>query len=126
MLWREMRPGHRKLLRGGTQGQGVVRHVKRLSQNTGKGSYASLVTLHMRFDDGTDVTVDRVVEVGVLRLPRPGDIVPVRFDPKDHRRLEVDVPAIRDRREHATQVAEAAAVAEAEEAVSPTPSRPDS
>lgn len=106
------RVGHRRLLQ--------------LRQNTGKGSYASVVTLHMCFDDGTDVTVDRVVEVGVLRLPRPGDIIPVRFDPKDHRRLEVDVPAIRDRKEHATQAAEAAAVAEAEGAVSPTPSRPDS
>jgi len=116
-------------LRSGTQGKAVVLAVKPLSQIREQGSsgtYASVLTLHLRFDDGTDVKVDLTAEVGVLGSPSPGDVVPVRFDPNDHSRVEIDVPAIRDRKQRAAQVTDQAAIAEAEAVVPPAHSGPGS
>ncbi len=129
MLWRQLRPRYRKLLHSGAQGKAVVHAVKPLSQIREQGSsgvYASVLTLHLRFDDGTAVEVDRVAELGVLKSPSPGDIVPVRFDPDDHSRVEIDVPAIRDRKQRAAQMTDQAAIAAAEDEVSPAGSPPDS
>ncbi len=119
MLWRSLAPGYRRLLRSGAAGEAMVHAVKPLSENTGLGAYANELTLHVRFDDGSETTVTRVAEVSDLGGPGPGTIVPVRYDPRDHRRIEIDVAAVRERKERARREAERAAIEAAEESIAP-------
>ena len=124
MLWRQLRPAYRRLLRSGAEGQAVVRASKRLSQNRGVGAYAHELTLHLRFDDGSETTVTRIAEVKDLAGSKPGSVVPVRYDPDDHSRVEIDVIAIRRQKARARAESDSAAVADAEQSVAPNRSHP--
>ncbi len=123
MLWRQLRPGYRKLLRSGAAGQAVVVKSKAVSENTGLGAYAHELTLRLRFDDGTETTVTRVAEVADLAGPRPGAVLPVRYDPNDHGKVEIDVAALREGKEQARERIDRAAIDAAEESVPPNRSR---
>ncbi len=119
MLWRQLRPDYRKLLRRGAAGKAVVVKSRALSESTGLGAYTHELTLRLRFDDGTETTVTRVAEVSDVTAARPGAVVPVRYDPRDHDKVEIDVATIRETKQRAREQGDRAAIDVAEESVPP-------
>lgn len=92
--------GHRKLMRGGQPARAVVTVVDSLSVGTSV-THRYRLGLRVYLDDGS--TVDATCRVGNwLRSTglwfTPGDIVPVRYDRADHRRVAVDEPELRTER----------------------------
>lgn len=100
-------PAHGRLLKSGTQGQGVViRHDSIATTQFGDESWYS-VQVSFRFDDGTETKISqgcRHDKIGTLAV---GDKVPVRFDPEDHSAVVLDLPALEAR--HQEKVAAASA-----------------
>jgi Protein of unknown function (DUF3592) len=85
-----------KVLTEGAQAEGVVIDSQ-APADTGEGGIGRTyrLTARVRFDDGT------TTEVASGRLDRTkvgwnleGDIVPVRYDPTDRSKIEIDVPAL--------------------------------
>jgi hypothetical protein len=86
--------GRGKLLRDGAQTQGVVVESRR----TGSGGIAEgdarlscQVRVRVSFEDGSKAEVSSKL---YGRLYVEGDILPVRYDPDDHSKIEVDLPAL--------------------------------
>lgn len=101
-------PAHGQLLTSGAQGQGVViRHEMLARSQFGAETWYS-VHVRFRFDDGTETEISQGCardKVGTLEV---GDKVPVRFDPEDHSKVVLDVPALEAR--HLEKIAAADAV----------------
>jgi hypothetical protein len=81
------------------------------------GPWGCKLTLRVHFDDGTTgefKTKKRTADLSG-RIPTEGDILPVRYDPRDRSKVELDVDAIkaqvaaeeRDLKDHAIARAEA-------------------
>jgi hypothetical protein len=88
---------HRKLLSEGAPGRGVVTKVLAWGRtsDTGLGSVEYSLHGHITFDDGTHTEfVSRTLDSGKVGWFREGDIVPVRYDPKDHSKAVLDIPAL--------------------------------
>jgi hypothetical protein len=116
--------GHekKKLLSEGAQGRGVITslQVEHLSVGgprqalavvdessvppwTGETDlsverYAYSVWVHVEFDDGTTTELNTKIgyplwraEVGELHM---GDVIPVRYDPSNHKKVVFDMPAL--------------------------------
>jgi hypothetical protein len=98
--------------RDGERGQAVVLKAERHGVVAAAGGYSSVtydLELRTHFDDGTSVdfserTGSAFKGAGVGF--RVGDVVPVRFDPDKHERIEIDMAAI-----HAQQKDDQAQVA---------------
>lgn len=96
--------GHDKVLREGAQGKGVVLTVESRKGAIVPPSYN--VTVRAHFDDGTTVDIEAIfhtLQDGLKKQllvlePHVGDIVPTRFDPKNHHRVVVDMPALAAKR----------------------------
>ncbi len=106
--------GRLNLMRDGAQVDGVVLGSEnRHSRVSGPGEMtagATIVRLKVRveFEDGTTTEVERELketEIGGMPLNESGlflgegDIVPMRYDPKDRSRIEIDKAAIKARRD---------------------------
>jgi hypothetical protein len=90
-------PAHRQLLTSGTQGQGVVtRHEMIARSQFGDESLYS-VHVRFRFDDGTETEISQGCARDKIGLLEAGDKVPVRFDPQDHSKVVLDMPALEAR-----------------------------
>jgi hypothetical protein len=104
----QVAPEHRHLLGSGAQGQGVVtRHDLIASTQFGDESWYS-VHVRFRFPDGTETEISqgcRHDKVGTLAV---GDKVPVRFDPQDHAKVVLDLPALEVRHQQKAAAAQAA------------------
>lgn len=104
----KMLPAHGELLTSGARGQGVVsRHEMIARSQFGAETWYS-VHVRFRFDDGTETEITQGCarhKVGMLEV---GDKVPVRFDPEDHSKAVLDMPAMEAR--HQEKVAAADAV----------------
>src|SRR5438128_2183925 len=106
MLWRQFKPSYRRLLREGAQGEAVIVHVEVDDfSGVGRGGdpYYDLrgwnVTVRVVFDDGSTAELERYVknyEYPPKGFPalEPGDTLPIRYDPNDHSRVEIDKPAL--------------------------------
>jgi hypothetical protein len=88
--------------RDGERGQAVVLRAERHGGATGEGGISSVtydLGLRARFEDGT--SLDFSQRLGNMFKSAGagfsvGDVVPVRFDPDHHERIEVDMDAIHD------------------------------
>jgi hypothetical protein len=105
--------GKRKLIREGATAEGVV-----IGMGGGRQSGALFgLKLRVRFEDGSMHEVYRRVGFhGPNDLPLfiEGSTVPVRFDPADHSRIELDIPALKAREKARRSAAHAQAIADAE------------
>ena len=142
MLWKELDPRYRRLLRDGQQGDAVVVSVKTDAtagsssmigdgmSGTSAGVFGWNLTIRVKFEDGTTADHERYLEamqhgeslrsLGIA--PRVGMILPVRFDANNRSRVEIDSAALRAQGEQVVderEAAEAAAVLRAEHDVRP-------
>jgi hypothetical protein len=88
-------------MRDGAHAKAVVIAAKGTGGRPGDGTYSAVqyhVELRAHFDDGSSTEVSRRVG-GALRgtdlSSSEGDIVPVRYDPADRSKLEIDVAALK-------------------------------
>jgi hypothetical protein len=108
-------PGHRKkLLREGAQGQGVV--TEREGANLTAGGFSAYkLVLEVRFPDGSQTEVrERInqTDIGPVRV-MVGDLLPVRYDPRDQSSVVIDTPAIRAQAEEKQQRVDQESIARA-------------
>lgn len=100
---------HHRLLRRGATAQGVVTGHKEIAHEEHGGEVAYSLRVRVRFEDGTETEIvhrwTRRAKVGVLRV---GDKVPVRYDPDDHSKAVLDMPALEAAHARKTAEAEAA------------------
>jgi hypothetical protein len=84
-------PGYRRLMRDGTLGKALVTRVDELQSGT-IGVSRWKVRLTVKFDDGTTAEITRRIASHDLKgnYVDTGDVLPVRYDPADHGRVEVD------------------------------------
>jgi hypothetical protein len=104
MLWKQLNPGYRRLLRSGQRGEAVVVSVKADrggGSNVGPGIYGWNVTIRVKFPDGGTADFDRYVEASGVSSKlmafgiNPGTVLPIRFDPAKPSRVEIDTDALR-------------------------------
>lgn len=103
--------GQRKVLRDGTEAKAIVTSVdlyqEGMRANWGSG-FTYDVGLRAHFEDGT--TADIVRRIGGMAGTdlnfRVGDIVPVRYDPDNRDKIELDEPALRAKQQHARESAQ--------------------
>jgi hypothetical protein len=102
-------------MRDGAKADGVVlESTFKHSRVTGPGPHALpariwRLELQVQFEDGTTTEVERKLKEtdigGTLfnedgsPFPSEGDIVPMRYDPKDRSKIEIDVAAVKARRQ---------------------------
>jgi hypothetical protein len=97
--------GKLNVARDGECGQAVVLKAERHGGITGSGGMSAItydLELRARFDDGTSVEFSQHIGnafKGAGAGFSVGDVVPTRFDPKNHERIEVDMAAIHARQQ---------------------------
>jgi hypothetical protein len=94
----------KKLLRNGAQAQAIVKE-REGANFTRNGYTADKLVLEVHFEDGSQAEVrDKVDKEDVgYKLINVGDILPVRYDPKNRSEAVVDVAAIRAQAEESRQ-----------------------
>ena len=109
--------GRLNLMRDGAQADGVVlESTYKHSRISGPGELSAGATiwqlkLRVQFEDGTTTEVERKVKDddygGAIfnedgtSFPSEGDTVPMRYDPKDRAKIEIDVATIKAKRQEA-------------------------
>jgi len=97
MLWKQLSPRYRKLLRDGERGEALVVAAKKdVSKSDTYGVYGWNVTIRVKRVDGTSADFDRYVEAKYADDIAPGTVLPVRFDPSKPSRVEIDTEALRE------------------------------
>lgn len=115
--------GHRKLLREGMAAQAVV--VSSRLRVPGAGQTGTWhVQLAVPFPDGTTGSASCKVDERHMSAPSPGDLVPVRYDPNDHGKVVVDVPALDARRAARSQASAQRDAARVQQALDAVRERP--
>jgi hypothetical protein len=105
--------GKLNVARDGERGQAVVLKADRHGGVSGAGGVSAVtydLELRAHFEDGTSVDFSQHVGnafKGAGAGFSVGDVVPTRFDPKNHERIEVDMRAIHAREEEDQRQAEA-------------------
>jgi Protein of unknown function (DUF3592) len=109
MLWKQLSPRYRRLLRSGQRGEAVVvdSTVDR-SNSDSFGIYGWKVTIRVKLAGGGTADFDRYVEAANADDVTPGMILPVRFDPAKPSRVEIDAGALRAARARGQAQAHAA------------------
>jgi uncharacterized protein DUF3592 len=96
------------LLKHGVAGQGVVTSHKEITHDQYSGELDYSMHVQIKFEDGTETEIvhrwTKRTKVGSLRV---GDKVPVRYDPSDHSKAVIDMPALEAA--HARKIADAEA-----------------
>jgi len=100
---------HHHLLKHGAEGQGVVTSHKEIDHDQFGAELDYSIHVQVKFDDGTETEIahrwTKRGKVGVLSV---GDKVPVRYDPNDHSKVVLDMPALEAK--HKQKITEAEAV----------------
>jgi hypothetical protein len=107
--------GRLNLMEDGAQVDGVVlESTFKHSRVTGPGPHSLpariwRLKLQVQFEDGLTTEVERKLNDGDIggtlihedgrTFPSEGDLVPMRYDPKDRSKLEIDVAAIKAKRQ---------------------------
>jgi hypothetical protein len=96
------------LLKHGAATHGVVTGHKEIAQDQYGSELDYSIHVEVRFEDGSETEIvhrwTKRAKVGILRV---GDKVPVRYDPDDHSKAVIDMPALEAG--HARQIADAKA-----------------
>ena len=86
---------HHHLLKHGAETYGVVTSHKEIAHDQFGGELDYSMHVRVRFADGTETEIihrwTKREKVGSLRV---GDKVPVRYDPDDHTKAIIDMPAL--------------------------------
>ena len=97
-----------RLLKHGAVTQGVVTNHKEIAHDQFGGELDYSMHVRVKFEDGSETEIvhrwTKREKVGSLRV---GDKVPVRYDPADHSKVVIDMPALEAA--HAQKTAEAKA-----------------
>ena len=102
--------GRDKLLDNGAQVDGVI--IEAPEYFRGSGSRYK-VTMRVRFDDGETVEVERKLHLSCGEH-RVGAVLPMRYDPADHSKLDIDEPALMAAREANAAAIKESAIARGE------------
>jgi hypothetical protein len=87
--------GKRKLLKNGAKAQAAVRSADMSGLTNSHGAHKWRLELSVQFDDGsTAIASCSAWEVNLASGYGPGQIVPVRYDPNDRSKVEVDHDAM--------------------------------
>jgi hypothetical protein len=108
-------PGsRRRLMREGARANAVVVKSDAIPSQYGIWGFRLLLEVH--FDDGTKTEIERTEQILNLgtQLVGAGDIVPVRYDPQDRNKVEVDSAAMQAAHDAQTAQRDQAAVHRAE------------
>jgi hypothetical protein len=106
--------GKGKLLEQGAEVDGLV--IDARFHATGEGGVGDKykVTVRVRFEDGSSTEITRKLSVYAVGAHREGSIVPLRYDPNDRSKIEIDEPALKATRDANSARAKELAVAEGE------------
>jgi hypothetical protein len=129
VLWKQLNPRYRKLLRSGQQGQAVVvkADADTSTDETGEHLFGYNVVIRVKFADGTTADFDRYLEATHMHFVSPGATLPIRFDPGKRSRVEIDVEAldtVRAAQSERAEAAEEAAVQQAQDQLTPLDTEP--
>ena len=84
--------GHKKLYKDGALTEGLVVH--RSDTNDGINYH---ITIRVKFPDGTTTEFEKWLDWHYVGQLTVGGVVPVRYDPSDHSKIVLDVPALEER-----------------------------
>jgi hypothetical protein len=103
------------LMRDGVEAQALVLEKKIYASgySTGKTN-ACRYRLRVKFEDGSTNEVALRVWRSKLARANVGDLIPVRYDPADHSKIEIDGKAIQAQRDAAAHEVDEQAIAEGE------------
>src|SRR5205807_3388627 len=118
-----------KLSRDGAQAQALVLEKKIYATEVESGmASACRYQLRVKFEDGSTTEISRRAFGHTLASAAVGDVVPVRYDPADRSKIELDRHAVVERQQAQAREWEAQAIARGEKALglssSATPSMP--
>lgn len=82
-------PRYRRLMRDGAIADSIVVETT-LRFPSARPTASTDYRLQVHFDDGSKTTVIRRENATSLGWPRAGDILPVRYDPEDRSKIEID------------------------------------
>ena len=107
-----------KLSRNGVQAQALVleQKVYAIDRNTG-GASACRYTLRVKFEDGTTSEISYRVFSTKLAAADVGDLIPVRYDPADRSKIELDRQEISAQKKARARDLNAEAIARGEKAL---------
>ena len=105
--------GHDRLLDDGAQVDGVIIEAPEYFRGSTdmRGRYK--VTVRVRFDDGATVEVERRLHLSCGEH-HAGAVLPMRYDPADRSKIEIDEPALTAGRDAEFAAIQARAVARGE------------
>lgn len=87
--------GKRKLLKNGAKAKAVVVDSDMTGMSNSQGAHKWRLRLSVQFDDGTTAEVScHAYEVDLAAGYGAGQIIPVRYDPDDRSKVEVDRPTL--------------------------------
>jgi hypothetical protein len=96
MLWKQLNPRYRRLLKRGDRGEALVVNAKAdTSRSSSAGIFGWSVTIRVTYPDGSTADFDRYVEAKSANDISAGMILPIRFDPSKRSRVEIDTEALR-------------------------------
>lgn len=105
----------KKIREHGAQAQAVVLDSEMGSRQNSHGARNHKLTLRVQFDDGTTTEAKCTVWSMLGSGASTGDIVPVRYDPDDRDKVEVDLEALNSGKREALEDAKAKLIQAAEE-----------
>jgi hypothetical protein len=85
--------GRHKSLDGGAQVDGVITQAPEIFRGSTDMSGRYKVTVRVRFDDGATVEVERRLHLSCGEH-RVGAVLPMRYDPADRSKIEIDEAAL--------------------------------
>ncbi len=108
----------KKIRENGAEAKAVVLDNKMGGRTNNAGERHWKVQLRVQFDDGTTTETECSIWCKVGGQPSAGEILPVRYDPDDHSKVEVDVTAMRAGHDAAREEAKVKLIQAAEEKLS--------
>jgi hypothetical protein len=114
--------GKRKILKNGAKAQAVIRSADMSGLSNSHGAHKWRLELRVQFDDGTTIDAScRAWEVDIAAGYGAGQIVPVRYDPNDRSKVELDHDALEAQSEARSAAGRAGLVKLAEEKLADEP-----
>jgi hypothetical protein len=116
--------GKGKLMREGAEAQALVLDKRIYAQTVQSNTVTACnYKLRVRFDDGSTTEISRRAMSRELAWVPVGGLLPVRYDPDDRSKVELDEPALKALRTARAEEAREQAVARGEEALTGRPQR---